>query len=62
MDDIICNDIMGEISRTSKIRHPICNAQTDLFRVAKAEGRPPNRQYAVIRSMVRDMDLESFNV
>ena len=59
MEDITCKEIIEEISKTIKIRHPVCAAQADLFRLYKADGRSAARQYAHVKSMARDADLDS---
>ena len=57
--DISCEEIIEEITKTIKIRHPVCAAQAELFRLHKAEGRSAARQYAHVKSLARDADLES---
>ena len=43
MEGITCKEIVEEISKTIKIRHPVCAAQADLFRLYKADGRSAAR-------------------
>ena len=57
--NITCKEIVEEITKTIKIRHPVCAAQAELFRLHKAEGRSAARQYAHVKSMARDADLDS---
>ena len=56
---VTCAEIVEEITKTIKIRHPVCAAQAELFRLHKAEGRSAARQYAHVKSLAKDADLES---
>ena len=61
MNDITCDEIMEEISRTIRIRHPVCNSRAHLFRILKLEDRTAKRQYAHIPSMAKDADLDNLD-